>query len=407
MKKSSGAVLFPTLLVMYLLLWPGACLVQSADPIGGSAEKLVSQLDRQIELDGRAIQLLEREFSAEKTGFRYPFSRQLYEALAVSLNRRGAVVSMHESGKEPLRLVGVYGPGEKHVEISLRLRRMGVDGGRDIASARTTIKRKLLDDQLFENSLQLVATGIVSQFAEEYVTDDVLGVTVSQPRPSDPRTPTVRFGSRLKHHLTQALQRSETFGAVAVAGYGKVRLRLESSYEISDRVRVEARLVDENGRTRAAGSGEVSLQSLEPGDTDPIKDQGGGVCIDYIAASHRAPKPGSAMADRLVAELAEVLGSVNVQATRCSPDFAGIRVNSSVVVSRKSTTDGYGILLGNLQLEVREKQGVRGTISEKAKVISAGDKDLAREQLVEKLITAQLRERLTGYVLSVAAPVTN
>ncbi len=126
MRKPIPPLVFALLLSALLL----PCLAWGGDSLGAVAGNLIKKLDSQSSLAGKHIQLLSSELREQSSGMTLPFSRQLSAALATALSDSGAIVSIHETGEEPLRLIGRYIQEGKKLAITVRLRKMANSAAR-------------------------------------------------------------------------------------------------------------------------------------------------------------------------------------------------------------------------------------------------------------------------------------
>ncbi len=399
MRKPIPPLIF-ALFISALLL---PCFAWGGDSLGAAAGKLTRKLNSQSSLAGKHIQLLSSEFREQSSGMTLPFSQQLSAALATALSDTGAIVSIHETGKEPLRLIGSYTRAGKNLAVTVRLRKMANSGSQDHGVATGHIPLEKIDGQLLNPSLVTLVNKFIKQLEKTYLDMTPSYFVVIQPTPGELGEPTLKLGSVLKKTLEQALSGSETFGSRTIVGTTSRQVKVVSSYDINpmdETVRFTASLVDENKQQLADASGQLPKTAISPDLFALVQDHERNVCVNYSPLDKRAVPVDSPTIAYLVANITSTLNSFGIQPVDCTLVENGIKVSSSLVIRKKKMNDGYGLLSAELRIQVYDNNNPGGTVTGKGRVPFTGRANDSRTRLVDKLFTPQLQQQLAEHVLA-------
>lgn len=390
-------------------------------PIQKLAHKLVSSLDRQIALQNKEIQLQSGAFVESSSGMGSSFAVSLVEALAAELSKKGVVISVHARGDEPLSLHGSYRRNVDDLTVTLQLTQMALAGSREIAVVQENADFGKVEDAATDSSLDDLAAALVADLEKTAPIYEGGQVVVALPLPTSDGAPTLYLGRELQKSLERAVNRSATFGAVAVVSNNNPhKIFLTARYEVGDDVRYHAELQAEDGRQLSTTRGQLPRDALAPRWFFPLVEYTGEICVGYDPAAVAGAVPASSpTAFQVVRDLQSLLARTGVNANRCEnlsgaksssspiPEKADIGFSSrvsrvmiyaSLRLRQKKLRDGYGVLNGELQLTTSDGSVVGSVISAKENVPYAEYSNDARGALVKKLFSDDLAQRTLAAV---------
>lgn len=382
---------------LLLLVTPCRSAIKSLDV---AAYTLIKQINMQTELKDTHIQLSETNFSDGTNNMQSLFSKRLSEELAAALAGRGATVSLHEAGEEPLRLMGGFTAVGDTLNITVRLRKMSRDGSKDISISSVVLQ---LSDHVkgqLNNSLESLAAELVHQLERVYLGSSSVRIKVLLPVPGVPGQPTLKLGKRLQQHLEYALLDSEGFGSKEVVEGTNQQVQVKSSYTLGEEVTFAVSMQQPNGNILARAEESLKKSHIEPLLFEMIQDHKKDICVSYLAKNRRAVSTPSPTVPLVIDGITNILSEVNVQPVECSVLEGGLKIVASLAIDKKQLQDGYGILNGVLTMTITEGNRALGTIREKAQSPYTGHSNDARPELVEKLFSASLRQRLSEKILA-------
>jgi len=394
-------VLIVLLSLCCLIIIPS--ISSGSDSVSDVARSLVNKLHQQTSLTGLSIQVDPAHFSEHNSGFRSLFSTRLAESLTVALTTLGARVSLQETGREPLRLIGSYFETAGNLEITVRLRKMGRSASFDLGAARSTLVSGKIDPALLRHSLDCLAAELIRQLEKTCFDVSTISFNVIQPVPGIPGQPTLKLGSVLKEMLERAILRSELFGTRTISGGALRQVRITSSYTVGDSeepVHFTASLRTDDDVLLSQAAGQLEKKEIPRELYEMIQDRSRDICVTYRPADRRAVPEESPVAGELIAGIGGALNSVGIQPVPCGRLKNGIRIEVSMQISQKKMADGYGILIGDMRLQLFDDDKPSGLITGRKKQSFAGHANESRSTLIEKFFTSEFRTELSGYVLA-------
>lgn len=402
MKRILCTLLFP----LFFLLVPILCTpfqLLAGNPVDITASKLVKRLASQATLTDTHIQLVHTNFTERSSGMVLPLSSRVVDALATKLVENGAVVSIHETGVEPLLLIGNYCRVGKKLELRIFLRKLAVNGSRDIASATETIALKKIDPTLLGQSLPSLARQLIQQLEKRYLETEESSFVVALPTPATSTAPTLKLGTALQKELQEALSESELFGVKRVVGSQKRQVTLAGTYDVitaGNTVNFTLRLLTGKQKQLAVVSGELSGSALPETLFTMVDDRKREVCVEYVPIDRRAVSVKSPTVTHLTATLHSLLSDVGLTTHTCTPEEANVRVSSSLTIRKKKMADGYGLLLGELSLQIYNNNNPVDLVSSRGRQSFTSNANLSRDRLVDRLFSQQLKDQLAEAVLA-------
>jgi len=225
---------------------------EQAKNIDELAAKLAEKLDKAIALYGKKIQISENNFLELDTNLNLPFSRHLSEALATSISRYYAKVTVQEVGEEPLRLFGKYTSEKNHLKVTVRLRKMGQIACEDIVVSGN-ISNTGLEEKWFKPDFSRVANTLVNILEENYHgSESHLSVSVEALRPGIYGQKPLALGESFRKNIVSALSYSPLFRSSAISP-GISHASVIGTYEkLGEKIRFHLILTDQSDRTTSA-----------------------------------------------------------------------------------------------------------------------------------------------------------
>ena len=192
-----------------------------ASPLKQTVEKMVKSIKEKTPLAGQSIQISENNFWERNSCTNLPFSRTLSDMLAAELSRQGAIVTLQETGEQPLRLFGSYTNDSDIVTITTRLRKMGESGGLDIAVVQGRLNGKNLNPNWFDMEFGRIARTLVRQLETNYHgLERPIDVRIQPWEPGLSGQATLQIGREMARYVENALSCSPVFRPVAAPGKG-------------------------------------------------------------------------------------------------------------------------------------------------------------------------------------------
>ncbi len=387
--------------VLCLLVLPG--LVLAGSPLDKVAVNLVKELDRSSSLAGKHVQLVADNFSEQSSSMVLPLSEEIVSSLTPALVQKGAIVSIHQQGDEPLTLAGSYRAIGKKLEIKVVLQLLARDGSRNLGAANETVAlKKEVAPALLQKTLSSTVASLVEQLERSYPDIEESRFIVTQPSPANSGDPTRRVGLFLEKELEKTLHDSDVFGGKLAFGSPGQQVKVITTYSVSpvdDTVRFEVQMVDEGEEQLAHASGQIRSSELPSGGLDMVEDHGRTLCVEYVPGDRRSVPLNSPTVPHLLAELTSTLSAYNIKLVECGNETA-VRVASALTINKKKMANGYGILLGTLSLQIFKGQSPAGTINTKQKQPYTGNANDIRTTLVDKLLNKEVQDQLVKKVLA-------
>ena len=234
MKKQKWRIIF--LMVFFAWLCSG-CVPSQPGPKPQSEQKnqigfkdvarqLIKDLDQQFPLSNQSIQVVGENFNDRDSKTILPFSNVLSDALAPLLNDLNADVSVQEIGTTPLKLVGSYSKNEKSnlLMVTLRLRAMGDEAGRDIASAQREMQLRPEQAKWFRFSYENSAQTMIKSLIDNYTDGQSIFIGKIELEPRDKQLP-IKFANSFIPSLHSAIIGESSSGPIDYTGNGSSWLK--------------------------------------------------------------------------------------------------------------------------------------------------------------------------------------
>ena len=184
-----------------------------------TVEKIITSIQEKTPLIGQSIQISENNFLERNTNTNLPFSRVLADMLAAELSRQGAIVTLQETGQQPLRLFGSYTNDSGIVAITVQLRKMGESGGADIAVVQSHLTSKNIPRNWFDMKFGRIARTLVYQLEKNYHELQRPIEVLGQPwHPGLSGQPTLQLGQEMSRYVEDALSSSPVFRPIITPG---------------------------------------------------------------------------------------------------------------------------------------------------------------------------------------------
>ncbi len=188
---------------------------QNTRPISSlnqTIKKIIASIHEKTPLAGRSIQISENNFWERNTSTNLPFSRILSDMLAAELSQQGAIVTLQETGQQPLRLFGSYINDSGTVTITTRLRQMGESGGSDIAVVQEQLAGGPVNPAWFDMEFGRIARTLVQKLETNYhELQRPLDVQIQPWHPGLSGQPTLQIGREMARYVEEALSASPVF----------------------------------------------------------------------------------------------------------------------------------------------------------------------------------------------------
>jgi hypothetical protein len=186
-------------------------------PLAAETRKMVADISKNHGLEGIPVQISANHFWEKTTRNNLPFSAELSDALAAELSRAGAVVTLQETGEQPLKMTGSYAKAGDRLTITVQLRQMGDTASRDLAVVRGTIPVQSLDPAWLAPRFDRIARTLVRMLESEYSGMRSLKIA-TRPFIQGARSgPSLTLGREMEKYMAQALASSYTFQAAGTA----------------------------------------------------------------------------------------------------------------------------------------------------------------------------------------------
>jgi len=373
---------------------------QSSGKLSGVAKQLILDLNRQVPLSGKSIQVVGGNFQDRDSGTMLPFSDVLNDALAPHLTQLGANVTVQERGETPFCIVGNYAknPGSNIYTITLRLRRIDSEASSDLAGAQREIC--LSPEQLrwfrfsYENSAQAMVQSLLNTFVSS---GEDIHIGKIQLAPRDKNRLSLKFGPSFTPHLRSALSGlyADSFD---YTGNGQSRLRGQYAVRQGAKTKVLELAFDIIG----PGGRIYASNSVFYIDAKYIPDEDW-VPISRIMVMPGPESPGSPALKSAVRTMAGYLAQKGLSvktAPKYLPDrhlnAQGIRVAITVDVSRltEDTNQKIIVLHGHARMRDTYTQNSLGTCRKPAEQLLPGTTNKAIRQAALKNAGKTVGEKL-------------
>ncbi|MDL1959381.1 MAG: hypothetical protein LWX01_07550 [Deltaproteobacteria bacterium] len=403
----------PLTLLTQLIYWTfifsllGMRLVVNSEaavtPLEKVAQKMAAQLNQQLSLGGRVIQVSENGFWQRRTRVKLPFSSAMRDVMANALAGHGAKISLQEIGEEPLILTGVYAREGANVAITLEIRHMGSEASKALAVVQTNLRWKDVDPNWFRPEFSRIARTLVCLLEEHYHGVDPLAVELPLPKPGLPGQPPLVLGRDLKKHLEEALADTSLFERASIRTRDTIPAILITTYSnIGNDYLLILQVQDREGQLLTAAQLTISGNDIPPDLLKPQAEEVIKVVVVYNDDLAKVPATTTA-SQTLLAKIQEGLSAhglpVKMAGKEASPYEADIKVEVAIVEAGKSrTNNGLTAFQGTAQLRVLELNDGRvlATITRSDKLTGPGGRSDTFSRLAENLGNSMSEELVSS-----------
>lgn len=179
--------------------------------LSAASKQMVSKINSRFDVRSKNIQISANNFWEKDTRLNLPFSSVLAQALASEFSKSGAVISVQDTGENPLRAVGSYQVAGNDVWITVRLRRMGQAASHDLAVVEGRISRDKMDPAWLDPEFERIARSLVRLLELDYTGMRSLQVKTPSFQPGTPSQPELALGDELAKYMKDAFAASSVF----------------------------------------------------------------------------------------------------------------------------------------------------------------------------------------------------
>ncbi|CAN2042606.1 exported hypothetical protein [Candidatus Magnetomoraceae bacterium gMMP-15] len=370
------------------------CTAQSRNSltIEDIAKKMVNDLNLNIILAGKKIQVSENNFWQRRTQLNLPFSSVLSDAISAALSGRGVIVTSQEVGDEPLILLGSYAVEGSDIVITLKIRLMGDTASGDIAFARGKINMWELDKRYFKPEFSRVARSIVRLLEDNFQSHGIYKMDVEIPelKPGLHGQPTILLGKEFGRFLENAISVSPLFRPSGLSGSHAVQSKIIGNYiNLDNKMRFHVKVVKNNGKTITSSVFDVDMKYIPQKFLKPMAEKKLRICTVYAPLSANDFPVGSSVATTLLEFINESLADHGLEAETCpqrtnNKNF--MMIKSRIKVHHKRDTDGFSTASARIYLKVIKSDGsVIGVLSPKTKTLFQDDLEDAVARMIKKI----------------------
>ncbi|MDH3346725.1 MAG: hypothetical protein OEM02_01305 [Desulfobulbaceae bacterium] len=371
----------------------------------GSSElagSLVKQLAEQRTLKGVTIQVAPGNFKDQIFDVPLVYSTILAESLTAALSENGSKVSEREQGENPYILLGSYLVHQDVVEITLRLRRMGMEFSTDVATARGTLHIANCDPSWFAVGLEQVAASLVTQVEQQYIRQGSPDVRLQAPVPGIKGQPTRKLGNSLKKELELTLSHAKKLRASFLTSHPTI-YTLQPTYSIlDDQVSYHLNLINQKGKVIAAGSVVRNISEIMPELLEQSAEEDITVCLEYKKKKARDVSSDSKSVEMLLGYVEQLFTDGNIEVILCeNTGEEMMRVSTSLALKAKSLRDDYGVVSATVAISVLDGQNTRiGRLTSTQNAPYSGDPQEGVEKAIHKIFNPKFQNKLTAIILS-------
>ncbi|MEA2059478.1 MAG: DUF4384 domain-containing protein [Thermodesulfobacteriota bacterium] len=228
MTGKTTTVIITTILLLPLL---SSCVSTTPAPLAGNgsslshaAEEIAVRINHQFDLKGRHIQISPNNFWEKQSRINLPFSSVLSDSLSAVFSTTGAVITLQETGDEPLRITGSYTPAGNSWIITARLRRMGASSSSDLAVCQTAIPGEATDSAWFKPKFDRMARTLVRLLESNYRGISSVTVNTTPFEPGASFAEKQLIGKEMEAYMQTALAASGIFTPPRGAGSAQALL---------------------------------------------------------------------------------------------------------------------------------------------------------------------------------------
>lgn len=386
-----------------LLLVHGVFLPHAVagETLAEAAEEAVAEIDDVFSLAGKVVQTapdLYRQASSDRV---LGLSLPLAEAMSVALSEKGARLSSREQGEEPLQVLGRYRLTEEKVEITVRLRRLGLTASTDLATVQVAVDRQALDSALLTDSLPTAVRALLAELERKTYLMETVSFATDPAVPMKTGQAYLRLGQAYTAEIKEAAADSELFGG-AVIGAGVKTYRLRPFYlERGDDIVLQIALVNDEQSVVAESRSTIARRNLPPELQIPHGDGNIAVCLVLESSGRGGVLPQTRQGDDLLRFIATLLQNRHGIATRLrQEESCGWSLVLALRLARRRTMDGYALVEGRLTAEVEKQSGnmLGSRHATATSRLQAGGQDL--QSLYSNLFNKRLVEDIARDILA-------
>ena len=233
----------------------------------------VAQIDANHPVKGCHIQISPNNFWERESQVNLPFSSILSDSLAAELSENGAVVTVQETGENPLKLVGSYARAGRDILVIIRLRRMGDEASQDLAVVQGTVSRSHLDSAWLEPKFDRMARTLVRLLESDYTGMQSLILTTRPFMPANAADGDLVLGGEVETYITHALASSYIFQNSGDS-FSRANARLIGEYrKVGNKMVFHAAVQDRYTGQKLCGSSFETPMSAIPSDLLKLRIQ--------------------------------------------------------------------------------------------------------------------------------------
>ncbi len=388
-----------SLISIFLLLWivfqaAGAEEYNTDDIIADAAHNLADSLEKHRSLSGVKIQVSENNLWERQTQMNLPFSAVLRDALALKISENKAIVTVRETGDEPLILAGTYGFENDSLVITVRLRKMGDEASEDLAVARESVPRSKVDEKWFKPDFKRVARTLVRLLEKNYYGADYLALEITYLKPGLKGQPSILLGQEFPKYLETAVSSSSLFEMSSLAPE-RTKAVMKGTYSnVSGRMHFNISITGAENNRLASADFDIPSADIPKALFKEVSIDDLTVCLQYKTSSQDDLASDSSAAEELLSLISESLGEHGIKSVSCPDGTSGkISIKAKINVKKKPMKGDRFIINGKIRLDVFDENGDKiGSLPVKpikASFISADNAEDISKKIFAKYFSSQ------------------
>lgn len=389
-------------LIGFTLLCFRPQICEAVDAVDEAANEIVGQISGTISLSGTEIQIPPDSFRQLSTNRLSGLSRSVEEAVSEALTSKGCLVSVHERGEEPLKILGSYQTSADALVVTVRLRKMGKTESTDLIVVQHEIDRDDIPSELLVDSFAAAVESLVRLLEQKTILMNDEQVILHTPLPLSEGEPTSRFAVDYEAELASSLDSSELFGGSHL-GARHITRRIVPYYELGpEQVVLKLTLLDRMNKRLSESQTTVSGELVTESHRRLWDNRNLRVCSQIVSKGRNDVKPESSRAAELTGYLANSLRDrYGISVRSCTPDISWDRtLRITMKLLKQMTPDGFRLMNGNIELGVSDhNNNVLGALSRSEQVRAAND-DRTINHLVKKMIDDDVLSKVASVILS-------
>jgi hypothetical protein len=386
-------------------LLPILLFISSADAttVDGAAAGIATQLREKLGYQGEKVLIRSSNITEQESGFVLPFSAVMAQAMATALTANGATIIEYPpaSGANYYEVVGTFNQIGRTISLNVGLRWVGPESSEHFLLHQQVPYRPEYA-QWFTPNLTSAVTELVRKLVYNNMQSDYISLTVDIPQPAKRGEPTRRIGPRVQNLLTTAVRESK-WGNIIVANSPS---RLKCSYSLlnDEYLVLTARVFDQNNTEFTSAEVQLPLSAVAKELLEPVlvltpsKKEDKTICTQFVSSSSYGIQPDSPISVQLLAELNEILTSMQINVMKCPNNKASQQIKVTMELKELAQKTAFTLYQGTIRFSLQDRSGKEiGSRQDSSKQM-ARDQIKAAEKIIPKIMSSQ-KENIASFIL--------